>query len=291
MAGGEENRSVDSVPLSDIPRDVLDDACERVSHFSIGLVRVEHGAEKLTDLAGSGTLVRVGEAHGILTADHVLHHLRKENEIGLLLARLGQPILHRPTIQRQTMQWIKLRDEGPEDEGPDLGLMLLSDIDVGALRARKSFYSIAPERLVQPPPGLNDGLWFLCGFEGDATTVRGPERGFDRIYTFSGTCGRGAVDREYRVGDFDYFEFEAGYGGPSGPPQSFGGYSGAGLWQTPLRRRTDGSLEMKEVLLSGVAFHESPRVENRRIIKCHGRQSIHINMVRATEGEPRGLDD
>ena len=108
MAGGEEKRSVDSVPLSDIPRDVLDDACERVSHFSIGLVRVEHGAEKLTDLAGSGTLVRVGEAHGILTAGHVLHHLRKENEIGLLLARLGQPILHRPEWQPRL---IRLRPE------------------------------------------------------------------------------------------------------------------------------------------------------------------------------------
>jgi hypothetical protein len=285
MAPEEENRTVDSVPLSDIPTAVVEDACERVSHFSIGLVRVEHGAEKLTDLAGSGTLVRVGEAHGILTAGHVLHHLRKENEIGLLLGRIGQPILHRPMIQRQTMRWIKLHGDGSEDEGPDLALMLLSDVDVGALQARKSFYPLAPERLVRPPLGLDEGLWILCGFAGEKTTVRGPERGFDRIFTFGGSCGRVTIDREYRVGDFDYFEFGVGYGGPNDPPQSFGGYSGTGLWQTPLKRRPDGSLEIREVLLSGVVFHQSPLVEDRRIIKCHGRHSIHSNMVRAAESE------
>jgi hypothetical protein len=278
---------VDVVPLNDIPRDVLKDACERVSHYSIGLVRVEHGADKLTDLAGSGTLVRVGEAYGILTAGHVLHHLRTESEIGLVLARTGEPILHKPTFQRQNTRWIKVLGEGPENEGPDLGLILLSNVDAGALQARKSFYPLSPERVVPPPHGLDGGLWIICGFAGEETTVRGPERGFDRVFTFSGSCGRVTIEREYRGGDFDYFEFVVGYGGggTDDPPQSFGGYSGSGLWQAPVRRRADGTLEIKEVLMSGVAFHQSDLVENRRTIKCHGRHSIHSHMVLAAEGK------
>ena len=278
-------RTVDVVPLGAIPEDLVKNAGERVSHYTIGLVRVEHGTEKVTDLAGSGTLVRLGEAHGILTAGHVLHHLRTEDEIGLVLARIGEPILHRPTFQRQNTRWIKLLGDGPEDEGPDLGLILLPNVDVGELQARKSFYPLSPARAASPPHGLDGGFWIICGFAGEETTVRGPERGFDRVFTFSGSCGRVVIEREYTVADFDYFEFAVGYGGATNdPPKSFGGYSGSGLWQAPVRRRPDGALEIKEVLLSGVAFHQSALVENRRTIKCHGRHSVHSHMVLAAEG-------
>ena len=83
------------------------------------------------------------------------------------------------------------------------------------------------------------------------------------------------------MGTFDYLEFKARYGGLNEPPQSFGGFSGAGLWQAPLVRTPEGTLKAKELLLSGVAFYQFARTEERRVIKCHGRRSVYLHTTRA----------
>ncbi|MBI1894236.1 MAG: hypothetical protein HYS14_09015 [Candidatus Rokubacteria bacterium] len=120
-----------------------------------------------------------------------------------------------------------------------------------------------------------------CGFAGELTTELAPEGGYARVKAFRGACGTGWVEREYCREEFDYFEFEAGYGGADEPPQSFGGFSGAGLWQARLIRTPEGTLSAERPILSGVAFFQSPVVDGRRVITCHGRRSVYIHVVDA----------
>ena len=275
---------MDALPLHQVPQEVREDAAKGISDFVIGFVRTsETESGQDAELAGSGTLIQIDDTHGILTAYHVLDYLRNTNEIGLILATRFEPSLHRFTLRAEVLRPLKIAQGHEPVEGPDLGLLILPEVDVGSLKARKSFYNLSHhrERILDNPPAHNEGLWFLCGFAGELTSEQLPERGYARVKVFEGACGVGWVDREYCVGDFDYLEFEARYGGVNEPPQSFGGFSGAGLWQVTLVRTPEGTLKAKELLLSGVAFYQSTRTEERRVIKCHGRRSVYLHTTQA----------
>jgi len=275
---------VDALPLHQVPQEVREDAAKGISDFVIGFARLyETESGQDAELAGSGTLVQIDDTYGVLTAYHVLDYLRNTDEIGLILATRFEPSLHRFTLKAEVLRPLKIAQGHDQSGGPDLGLLILPEVDVGSLKARKSFYNLSShrQRVLDNPPAHDEGLWFLCGFAGELTSERLPERGYARVKVFQGACGVGWVDREYCVGDFDYFEFEARYGGLNEPPQSFGGFSGAGLWQVPLVRTPAGTLKAKELLLSGVAFYQSARMEERRVIKCHGRRSVYLHATQA----------
>jgi hypothetical protein len=165
-----------------------------------------------------------------------------------------------------------------------VGFLLLSERDSGSLKARKSFYNLSRRQyLFEKPRDLDEGIWFLCGFADEATAERGPAGGFARVTTFGGACGAGRVNQEHLVGSFDYLDFEVAYSGASGPPRDFRGFSGGGLWQVPVIRTLDGTLKVKELLFSGVAFYQHAPQESHRRIKCHGRRSIYDQVVQSIE--------
>jgi hypothetical protein len=275
---------MEALALSQIPGEIVAEAGRTISDFAIGLVSLrENKSGEDAELGGSGTLVQIDALHAILTADHVLQSLPATQDLGLILASRhdGDPVPRRPTLKKEAVCHVRIARGSSESEGPDLGLLLLSPVDAGALKARKSFYNLSLHRdkLLAKPPKLADGMWLLCGFAGEFTVAQSPERGYARVRRFGGACGAGWVEREYRVGDFDYLQFEAGYGGIDAPPQSFGGFSGAGLWQAGLIRTPKGSLSVARPVLSGVAFYESPLEEGRRVITCHGRRSLYVHVV------------
>ena len=59
-------------------------------------------------------------------------------------------------------------------------------------------------------------------------------------------------------------------------PESFGGMSGGGLWHVvPSESAPTGEFKLE---LEGVAFYQSAPTDGRRVIRCHGRQSIYRYM-------------
>lgn len=280
---------MDGIRFSDVPREIVEEIGRAASHFSIGFVTIREGESgQDAALGGSGTLVQVDDLYGVLTADHVLEKLPATQDIGLIIPTRDEPMVHRPMLARDAVHRLRIAHGRCTREGPDLGLLLLSSVDAGSLRASKSFYNLSRHRdeILPDPPGRTDGLWVLCGFADEFTTEHGPERGFSKIKGFHGACGAGWVRREYISGDFDYCEFEVGDAGPDKPPQSFGGFSGGGLWQARLVKTPEGSLTSRQPLLGGVAFYESPEGNGRNVITCHAWRSIYGRVVGLARSRP-----
>ena len=96
--------------------------------------------------------------------------------------------------------------------------------------------------------------------------------------------GVGVVNKEYEQGGFDYLEFPAIYNADYEGPDSFAGCSGGGLWHILPGQTERGQRVVRDYVLSGVAFWEYPRVDNKRIVKCHGRRSIYQRVIETLSG-------
>ena len=253
-------------------------------------------------LLGSGTLVSIDNTKAILTADHVLEALTKLGDVGLAF-----PTRFDNSPQSAPRPWRPLPIKGKylekktvgkgkhEAEGPDLGLLVFpAPIISEFIPSTKTFYNLAKRctRVMGNPWAIDTGIWVLVGAPEEWTEDAGPEAGFAAVKGHRGMMGVGGVNKEYERGGFDYLELpaihHAGYEGPD----SFEACSGGGLWHMQLDKTEDGQ-RVKEYLLSGVAFYQSKLVDDKRIVKCHGRKSIYqrvIEAVRLTASPTRGRD-
>jgi hypothetical protein len=88
----------------------------------------------------------------------------------------------------------------------------------------------------------------------------------------------GWIESSETVGEFDYLTFPMPHGNNSPMPHNIGGTSGAGLWQVLLIENA-GRIELRECLLSGVAFYQGEIVDNVSLVRCHGRKSIYRDII------------
>jgi len=278
---------MEELPLHDVPQELREEIAKYISDFMIGFVKL-HDTEfdQEAELGGSGTLVQFDDVYGILTAYHVLKNLPDTGEIGLILPRRSQPQLHASKIKREVVQRVKVAYGKIAAEGPDIGVLLLPLVEAGWLKAIKSFYnlSLRREKVLTNPQDYRDGVWFLGGFAAEQTSEEPAQAGFAKVKLFRGNIGATGVNKEFSIDDFDYFDFEARYGDMNQTPESFKGYSGGGLWQAPLIRGEDGKLKAKEIILSGVAFYETGRSDNKNFIRCHGRRSVYKETIDRVQG-------
>ncbi len=231
---------------------------------------------------GSGTLVKIGEVYGVLTAQHVIAELQGDYLLGLTAAREGET--HSFKAQKSSIGVIEIVSPASEEYGPDLGFITLSDWDdVGTIKASRSFYDLiqdGDEWSANPPP-LDSGIWFACGAPGERFERILPEAGFDKVVSFQEFCGAGGIDRSYEKDGFDYLEMDIEFSEETGTPHSFGGMSGGGLWQVTISRSQEGVLAPSRFFLSGLIFYQGVTEEGVRFLRCHGRQSVHEHAVAA----------
>jgi hypothetical protein len=265
---------MEELHITETPDTLIEAIARNLVEYSVGFVRVEETPQgQDVGLLGSGTLVAIGEIRAVLTAHHVVTALPRKGRLGLILSHKLEP----DTVDTQGLAYQEIARGTIDSEGPDLGAVVLASTIAGTIAAKKTFYNLAMRRdqLLQTPPDLRDGLWFVNGFV-DEMTVEEPET--DRYSLIKGFCnlsGAGVPEPSVSVGDHDYFAFPVSYGRRSVAPKSFEGMSGGGLWQVPIMRDAQGNLRHKTPLLSGVVFYQEPTTENRCGVKCHGRMSIY----------------
>jgi hypothetical protein len=284
LNGAKMNKKPEGIRVTDIPLDFYNSATKQLINYGIGIVKIIE--KELTEdaiLIGSGTLVDIDRNLGILTAQHVIDALPADGIIGFIISEK----LHKFSLDAQTLTAIRVGRGQDPSSGPDLGFIKLPNVILGSIKALKSFYNVGIKRdkILQEPPENDLGVWCICGIPNEETRHEGPSRGFETVKGFVEFCGFGGVSKQYCSGEFDYFNFDVHYSEGTQSPISFGGVSGGGLWQAVIAQKPDGELVLKEAILSGVAFYQSPLVDNKRIIKCHGRQSIYNQLYNTVKKE------
>lgn len=277
-------------------RSLLEEAVPMLTDYSIGfaLPTVDNqSTDPRLDagLGGSGTLVKIDDVYGILTANHVIDLLDKSRFVGLILPSRVRVDIHHPTLPMKYCDRVTFAPQGKQSHRPDLGLLIPPSDTVSMLKSKKTFYDLSQrqKRILEKPQPINNGFWMLSGFAGERTSDLPPEQGFLKVKLFRGLHGAGLVTKEKRRDqtNFDYLINNVLYNDVYEGPESYGGFSGGGLWQM-LVKPDGGKLKIADWLLSGVAFFESEKKNNdgqaTRKITCHGRISLYqvlIDGVRA----------
>ncbi len=255
---------------------ILDEMSQYVQNFSVGFVNLIEDREPIdANLAGSGTLISVGDIYAIITADHVITNLPSSGNVGLILSASERS--YRYVIDMASVQKLRIAPKVPESKEPDLAIIILNSLDAKGISVYKSFYNLnkRKDKVLSNPLSINNGIWALEGIAEEETKEEPLEWFFQKVKKFGAICGVGIVINEYEIGNFDYLEFEAKYNNAYEGPNSFKGFSGGGLWQFIPIKDSAGVFHISETILSGVIFYESDLAENIRLITCHGRKSIY----------------
>lgn len=256
----------------------------QIADFTVGLLKISV-SENVEDAipAGSGALVTVGSIHGILTAAHVLVELPEKGRVGLVRFPMRQPIALRQTIDMDYAEKLVIRADSWTDNGPDLGFLKLSPEDVGTIKARNLFFDLGMKRdsILSgklPDPPFFDGI---SGMIAEWTADLTPEREYARVKSFGAMYGIGRVVKEHEASGFDLLDFEVTYGPGVDSPSSFGGMSGGALWRVYCSDNNNSHPIVLDKVIVGVAFYQSEVVQQKRIITCHGPQSIYGRLIDA----------
>lgn len=265
--------SSDLTPLSEIPDAVMSDVLYHVATFTIGFLRPAGHDPRDTELLGTGTIVKAGQVRAILTAHHVVEKLPKRGRVRVAILDRS----HQVTSLDASALQVSFEDRGSiAAEGPDIAIVTIAPDVASSIAATKTFYNLdlSRETVMTNPPDIVDGVWVVQGFVGQWTAVDRASDGRIVSKAFFHFSGSGATESERCIGQYAYVDFPiVPHDNPS-VPTSFGGMSGGGLWQVPLRRNADGAIKNDRPLLSGVIFYQYTENEQRHI-KCHFRRSVY----------------
>lgn len=160
-------------------------------------------------------------------------------------------------------------------DGPDLGAVVLAPQLAASIGAKRLFFNLDAkrDRMLSEPPDVRDGVWFAQGFLEERTVVTAdPDGGTTtRFYNFSGI---GGPDGPTERGGYDYYVYPVSHEARSDAPLSWGGMSGGGVWQVPLKRK-DGNLVALRPLLSGVLFYQRATTATECGVVAHGLRSVY----------------
>lgn len=261
------------IPLAELPSTLLADAIASIAPYCVGLCQSGESTKSgMPQLFGSGTLVRVGKCHAILTAEHVVRELPTSGRLGLLLGPSRQDF----TVDIQGLTYLRIARGKVDQTGPDLGAIVLSSTLYGAIGSKKLFWDLNRDReeLLRIPPDRQTGFWFVNGFPDSERSNVPHEDGRGDVVRYLNLSGVGAPDEPTLDGEHDYYRFPVKPANLPDIPSSFGGMSGGGLWQFQIRRDKSGKLVIVPPLFSGVVFYQV-RAANECALICHGRKSVY----------------
>src|ERR1700693_3287754 len=234
----------------------------RSGDFTVALLAIYNGSNERLALAGTGTLVIIGNANFILTARHVWDEvLSNADQVGLTLK---SEIDHKCGIARKDFAVFGLPRPAEWNEwGPDLVLLKIPAESVGTIAAYKSYWNMQGRIEVNAEVLEVMVLMGTPAALGEFTDVHaelqitgmflGPEKVQER-------------------GGFDYLDYEIDLSLRE-VPRKFGGVSGGGGGRVFLYCSQDGTIDWK-MSLHGTAYYELPIVDEHRPIRCHGPKSI-----------------
>jgi len=266
---------------------VVDQAIENVSRSAIGFVGFSDAPGAYS--AGSGTLASVGSVRGILSAAHVVSALPESGSVGLVrFPPPGRPQPQRMQIEMAHCRKILIGSEPWSDTGPDLAFLTLPPDAINSLIAFGSvFVNLDRQRDVivanaqTRPPAFRA----VVGVVHERTRELEPHFEGTRLKGFNASFEVGDILREDRSGPHDLFVIEPQPDEGYEAPTSYEGVSGGGLWQFICEEHADGTSSFVRRDLIGVAFFQSPPLNGKRLITCHGPHAVYRELVAKVRAE------
>lgn len=266
------------------PEAVFEAAKNIVSPFVVSFLKLAvRGNREHVTPAGTGTFVTIGKVQGILTASHVLHELPSVGEVDI--GRFRSPhVQQREKLDLTKTDRLAIGEPEFKSTGPDLGLLKLHPTDAGSFGASSSYFNLAMRRdlaLAGIQAGQR-GFFMATGLiaERSRETIDHHDRSI-RI-DLHGSAEIGKVTSTVLHDGFDVLNFEP-YSYPDcPPPKSYEGMSGGALWRVFCQEEEGGRLSVSDLMLWGVVFHQSPLFDGKRILHCHGPNSIYRTLFDQT---------
>lgn len=261
----------------------IDAAKQAIANFTVGFCKLSKLGEQVDAVpAGSGTLVTLRSAGGILTAAHVLQCLPNQGDVGLVNFSNLPSLDQMQKIDMALAEKVIIAPDKFGATGPDLGFLLLPQLDAQNLSATCNFLNIekmshAVRASEQPAPPYIDAV---IGVVDEWTKDLPPKRPSNRRKEFPALFGDGEVISKYKVNGFDLCKFEISYPDSLKPPSSYGGMSGGGLWRIYYEADGNGRNLVREMRLLGVAFY-AYQSDGKQHIICHGPCSVYRHLVNA----------
>lgn len=219
----------------------------------------------ILELAGTGTLVAVGDSHYILTARHVWEEvLRPANKIGI---SLRENLNHKCLMDTDSIVPFGPPKPAKWNEwGPDIVFLRIPPIRVLEIEAFRVFYRLRAEEKPLPAKecieaGLLIGTPHALGkFTQNHASVE--------IHGFWSK-----KQSVFNASDFEYIDLDVELPQPS-TAKSFGGVSGGGVWRVFIYSNPSTGEIDSDAVLQGIAFYEFNVQKGQGTIRCHGLRSI-----------------
>ena len=272
-------RAEEIVLVKNLGADFMRQAHEAVSFFTVAFVdHRQDDASWKPKLLGSGVLVSAGKTKAILTAHHVIENVEKNVPKDRRLCILLEKTDHPHTIDPTSFTVRKLARGSRSKEGPDIGAVVLAPTIAGAIGAKKAFFNLDKWRdsVLNEPPGRHDGVWITQGFVDQWTRRSVDADGGQRtgFFQFGGFGGPEELPHDER--GWDYFDFPIELKDVVEVPTNWGGMSGGGVWQVPLKKVDDQIQAVYPApILSGVMFYQHPPTATSSAARSHGRKSVY----------------
>jgi len=260
-------------PETEVPAYIKEAGTREMSNYTVSFVLRQR-------LIGSGTLVRVGNNHGILTAAHVARIVEDADQaIGVNIA--NHP--HGFFIPRQCFEHVVVGATGTLDtaDGPDLSILRILDVnDLATIKSKKSFYPLDRSSLSEfwNTLPINEMLWHLVGAPDERSRSEGVFGTQDHILAVKHFLGEATYKNREIRGEFDFVTLRL-LAGQYLFPSDYGGVSGGGVWWLPLVMDPDvgvSTMHYEAPILAGVPFYQREIKDGEREIVCHGPESIYV---------------
>jgi hypothetical protein len=257
------------IKVSQLPPKMVKDIRETIRFYSVAMLIYEDEQNKV--VPGSGTLCRIKDKYGILTARHVWNHKKS----GIMYHKYLKVVLGRGAYTLESKWLIPLFPSisGNESncEVPDIAFLQIPTKIASTIESyTKLFYPI--DKIIdQYKDHIFNfmGIWFTFGAPIERLNV--DERSVPST-TYVTDIGKHTENAEW---DYVYLNVIAEKGEM---PQNVEGMSGGGVWKAIFSMREDlEEFRLHGVLLSGVNFFQTDIGEKYQILG-HGPKSIYKNM-------------
>jgi hypothetical protein len=274
------------IPLqnSRVLQGLMNSISNSIYPFVVGLIHRD-------DLVGSGTLIRFGDRRGILTAYHVVHDVTpkfdfrpgSEDCLGLIIE--SHERAHRFVIPLGVgvTKVIDIAKPIVEDLGPDLAFIEIKPSQhLNQLDACRDFFNLGVNREKGLQLDLREkDLVVISGFYHEGHTTEVNEDGFSQVKGFKGCAAFTSIENRREHANYDLCDVAVDYSLNDEIPQSFGGYSGGGLWYVHVKEEETGEIGHGLPLFAGVVFYQEQISETRKILRCHLTNSIYRHAIDA----------